>query len=196
MGAVITAPVAGTVTTLNKIAGEKITPNEDLAILQPEGKGFSMSFSVTPEQAKKVTVGEQAEIQNSWFYNDITATLVGIRPDPESNGAKKLLVFDVKGDVQAGQSVSLSIGQRSASYDLLVPNSAVREDNNGKFILIVEAKNSPLGNRYIATRIDVEVLGADDNKTAISAPLYGYEYVITTSTQPVEAGKQVRLAEN
>ena len=196
VGAVITAPVAGTVTTLNKIAGEKITPNEDLAILQPEGKGFSMSFGVTPEQAKKVTVGEQAEIQNSWFYNDITATLVGIRPDPESNGAKKLLVFDVKGDVQAGQSVSLSIGQRSASYDLLVPNSAVREDNNGKFILIIEAKNSPLGNRYIATRVDVEVLGADDNKTAISAPLYGYEYVITTSTQPVEAGKQVRLSEN
>lgn len=196
VGAVITAPIAGTVTSVNKIAGENITPNEELAVMQPEGKGFSMSFTVTPEQAKKVTVGEQAEIQNSWYYNDITATLVGIRPDPESNGAKKLLVFNVAGDVQVGQSVSVSIGQRSASYDLLVPNSAVREDNNGKFILIVEAKNSPLGNRYIATRVDVEVLGSDDNKTAISAPLYGYEYVITTATQPVEAGKQVRLAEN
>ena len=196
IGAVITAPIAGIVTSVNKIAGENITPNEELAVMQPEGKGFSMSFSVTPEQAKKVTVGEQAEIQNSWFYNDITATLVGIRPDPESNGAKKLLVFNVAGDVQAGQAVSVSIGQRSANYDLLVPNSAVREDNNGKFILIVEAKNSPLGNRYIATRVDVEVLGSDDNKTAISAPLYGYEYVITTATQPVEAGKQVRLAEN
>lgn len=196
IGATITAPVAGTVTNINKIAGENITPNEELAVMQPEGKGFSMSFAVTPEQAKKVTVGEQAEIQNSWFYNDITATLVGIRPDPESNGSKKLLVFDVKGDVQAGQSVSVSIGQRSSNYDLLVPNSAVREDNNGKFILMIEAKNSPLGNRYIATRVDVEVLGSDDNKTAISAPLYGYEYVVTTSTQPVEAGKQVRLAEN
>ena len=196
VGATITAPISGTITNLYKIAGETTTPNEELAIMQPEGKGFSMSFAVTPEQAKKVTVGEQAEIQNSWYYNDITATLVGIRPDPESNGAKKLLVFDVAGDVQAGQSVSLSIGQRSANYDLLVPNSAVREDNNGKFILLVEAKNSPLGNRYIATRVDVEVLGSDDNKTAISAPLYGYEYVITTATQPVEAGKQVRLAEN
>ena len=196
VGAVITAPVAGIVTNVNKIAGETITPNEELAVMQPEGKGFSMSFAVTSEQAKKVTVGEQAEIQNSWYYNDITATLVGIRPDPESNGTKKLLVFDVAGDVQAGQSVSVSVGQRSASYDLLVPNSAVREDNNGKFILIVEAKNSPLGNRYIATRVDVEVLGSDDNKTAVSAPLYGYEYVITTATQPVEAGKQVRLAEN
>ena len=195
-GAAITAPIAGTVTTIHKIAGETVVPNEELAVMQPEGKGFSMSFTVTPEQAKKVTVGEQAEIQNSWYYNDITATLVGIRPDPESNGAKKLLVFDVAGDVQEGQSVSVSIGQRSANYDLLVPNSAVREDNNGKFILLVEAKNSPLGNRYIATRVDVEVLGSDDTKTAISAPLYGYEYVITTATQPVEAGKQVRLAEN
>lgn len=195
-GTVIKAPMAGTVTGVNKIAGESTSPNEELAVMQPEGKGFTMSFSVTPEQAKKVTVGEQAEIQNSWYYNDITATLSAIRPDPESNGSKKLLVFDVAGDVQAGQSVSVSIGQRSATYDLIVPNSAIREDNNGKFILIVEAKNSPLGNRYIATRVDVEVLGADDNKTAINAPLYGYEFVITTATQPVEAGKQVRLAEN
>ena len=164
--------------------------------MQPEGKGFSLSFSVTAEQAKKVTVGEMAEIQNSWFYSDVEAVLTGIRPDPENSAEKKLLVFDVKGDVQAGQSISLSVGQKSAEYDLLVPNSAVREDNQGKFILIVEAKNSPLGNRYIAKRVDVEVLGADDLRTAISAPVFGYEYVITTATQPVEAGKQVRLAEN
>lgn len=196
VGTVITAPMAGTITTINKIAGESTAPGEELAIMQPEGKGFTMSFSVTPEQAKKVTVGEMAEIQNSWYYNDIKATLIGIRPDPESNGTKRLLVFNVEGDVQEGQSISLSIGQKSASYDLVVPNSAVREDNNGKFILIVEAKNSPLGNRYMATRVDVDVLGTDDTKTAINAPLYGYEFVITTATQPVEAGTQVRLAEN
>ena len=77
-----------------------------------------------------------------------------------------------------------------------VPNSAIREDNDGKFILTVESKSSPLGNRYIATRVGVEVLASDDNNSAISAPLYGWEYVITTSTKPVEAGKQVRLADN
>lgn len=195
VGATITAPVAGIVTSISVTAGDKTEPTKELAIMQPEGKGYSMSFSVTTEQAKKVKVGEIAEIQNSWFYSDIEATLTGIRPDPENANEKKLLVFEVKGDVQAGQSVSLSIGQRSAEYDLLVPNSAVREDNQGKFILIVESKSSPLGNRYIAKRVDVQVLGADDLKTAISAPLYGHEYVITTATQPVEAGKQVRLAE-
>ena len=97
--------------------------------------------------------------------------------------------------MQQGQSLSLSIGQKSMDYELVVPNSAIREDNNGKFILIVQSKSSPLGNRYIATRVDVEVLASDDTHTAISAGIYGNEYVITTATKPVEAGKQVRLTD-
>ena len=59
----------------------------------------------------------------------------------------------------------------------------------------MESKSSPLGNRYFATRVDVEILASDDTQTAISAALYGYEYVITTSTKPVKEGKQVRLAD-
>lgn len=196
MGSTIEAPVAGTISSISKTAGETTAPEEALATMQPEGKGYTMSFSVTNDQAQKVSVGEKAELQNAWYYGEVTATLTGIRPDTENPGQKKLLSFSVEGDVQAGQSISLSIGQKNASYDLIVPNSAVREDKNGKFILIVESRNSPLGNRYIATRVDVEVLATDDLNTAISAALYGYEYVITTATKPVEAGKQVRLAEN
>ncbi|MDY5701323.1 MAG: HlyD family efflux transporter periplasmic adaptor subunit [Lachnospiraceae bacterium] len=196
MGSTIEAPVAGTISSISKTAGETTAPEEALATMQPEGKGYTMSFSVTNDQAQKVSVGEKAELQNAWYYGEVTATLTGIRPDTENPGQKKLLSFSVEGDVQAGQSISLSIGQKNANYDLLVPNSAVREDKNGKFILIVESRNSPLGNRYIATRVDVEVLATDDLNTAISAALYGYEYVITTATKPVEAGKQVRLAEN
>jgi len=36
VGAVIKAPIAGTITTVNKIAGENIMPEEELAIMQPE----------------------------------------------------------------------------------------------------------------------------------------------------------------
>ena len=195
-GSTIVAPIAGTITSISKTAGETTVPEDALAVMQPEGKGYSLSFSVTNDQAQKVSVGDVAELQNSGYYGDIKSTLSSIRPDTENPGQKKLLKFDVTGEVQAGQSISLSVGQRSASYNLVVPNSAVREDKNGKFILIVESKNSPLGNRYVATRVDVEVLASDDLNTAINAALYGYEYVITTSTKPVEAGKQIRLADN
>ena len=90
----------------------------------------------------------------------------------------------------------VSVGQQSANYDTIVPNSAVREDNNGKFILVVETRSSPLGNRYYATRVDVEVLASDDTQSAVRGGLYGSEFVITTSTSPIEAGQLVRLAES
>lgn len=196
VGAEVTAPVAGTVTTINYVAGEKTDAMTPLAVIQPEGKGFSLSFSVTADQAKRLSPGDPADVQNAWYYSDITATLAQIKNDPENPGKNKILEFDITGDVTNGQSLSLSVGQKSSNYDMIVPNSAIREDNNGKFILIVESKSSPLGNRYIATRVDVEVLASDDTQSAISGALYGYEFVITTSTKPVEAGKQVRLADN
>ena len=196
MGAAIKAPVAGTIVSLTYVAGETTKPEETAAVIQVDGKGFTLTISVTNEQAKKVQVGDVAELQNSWYYDDAQVILSAIKADPDNPGQKKLLVFNVTGaSIQNGQALSVSVGQRSSEYEFVVPNSAMREDNNGKFILIVESKSSPLGNRYIATRVDVEVLASDDNNTAISAPLYGYEYVITTSTKPVEAGKQVRLNE-
>lgn len=195
VGAAIEAPVDGIVTTLNLVAGEKTKPDEALAVIQVAGKGFTLSFSATTEQAKKLSIGDMGEVQNSWYYEDVKATLVSIKPDPEEPAQKKLLTFNVEGDVQAGQSISLSVGQKSSNYEMTVPNSAIREDSNGKFVLMVEIKSSPLGNRYIATRVDVEVLAADDTHTAISAGLYNYDYVITTATKPVEAGKHVRLTD-
>lgn len=195
-GTTVTADIAGTVTAVNIVAGNTTMPDSPLVVMQPEGKGYTLSFSVTNEQARKVNPGDRAELVNSWRYDDVDVVLASVKPDPNNPGQNKLLTFDVSGAVMAGQTLSLSVGQQSANFDLIVPNSAIREDNNGKFILIVESRSTPLGNRYSASRVDVEILASDDTQSAISAALYGYEYVITTSTQPVEAGQLVRLADN
>lgn len=197
VGASIEAPISGTITSVTVKAGDEAQPDTALVTMQPEGKGFTMSFSVTNDQAKRLSVGDKADLVNSWRYSDMDITLASIKPDTTDTGQKKLLTFDITGDeVTPGQSLNVSVGQKSANYDLIVPNSAIREDSNGKFILIVESKSSPLGNRYVATRVDVEVLASDDTQSAVSGALYGSEFVITTSTQPVEAGKLVRLANN
>ena len=197
VGASIEAPISGTITSVTVKAGDEAQPDTALVTMQPEGKGFTMSFSVTNDQAKRLSVGDKADLVNSWRYSDMDITLASIKPDTTDPGQKKLLTFDITGDeVTPGQSLNVSVGQKSANYDLIVPNSAIREDSNGKFILIVESKSSPLGNRYVATRVDVEGLASDDTQSAVSGALYGSEFVITTSTQPVEAGKLVRLANN
>ena len=72
----------------------------------------------------------------------------------------------------------------------------MRKDTNGDFVLIVKSKSSPLGNRYIASRVDVKILASDDTTAAISGSFEGDEYVITTSTTLIKSGDQVRLANN
>lgn len=195
MGGTVTADIAGTVTSINVTAGNNVSADTPVAVLQPEGKGYTMSFSVTNDQAKRLSVGDVADLVNSWRYEDVEVRLASIRPDTAEPGQKKKLTFDVTGSIVAGQTLNVLVGQKSANFDLIVPNSAIREDNNGKFVLIVESKSSPLGNRYVATRVDVEVLASDDTQSAISGALYGYEFVITTSNKPVEAGQLIRLPE-
>ena len=195
MGATIEAPISGTISSINVTAGQDMAAGSTVVTMQPEGKGFTMSFSVTNEQARRLSPGTQAELVNSWRYDDVVVTLSKIKPDPSDPSQKKLLEFNVTGSVVDGQTLNVSVGDKSASYDMIVPNSAIREDNNGKFILIVETKSSPLGNRYKASRVDVEVLASDDTQSAISGAVYGYEFVITTSNKPVEAGQLIRLAD-
>ncbi len=196
VGATITAPVSGKVNSLAYAAGEQTQAGSDAAVIQVDGKGMMVSFSTGVKQAGVIRVGDPVEVQNGWIYGDITANLTAIKSDPDNPREQRLLVFEVAGeDVMPGDNLTLAVGQRSMTYDLIVPNSAIREDNNGKFVLIVESKSAPFGNRYVAKRVDIEVLAADDTHTAVKALLEGYEYVITTSTQPLKAGDQIRLAE-
>lgn len=191
----IHAPVSGVVSSISVNAGKKTDPSTALAVIDVVDRGYIIKISVTNEQAKQVKVGDTAEVTNYYWGGDVSAVLEQIAPDPESGGQKKLLVFRVSGDIDAGTNITLSIGQRSANFDTIVPKSAIRQDSNGKFVLVVTAKSTPLGNRYTATRADVQVLAEDDTSAAVSG-LAASDYVITTSTKPLDPGSQVRMVEN
>ena len=190
----VTAKVAGTVSEINVRAGGDANAQETLAVIELTDRGYTVSISATAEQAKKVTVGDTAEVTTYWWGSEIKAVLDSIKNDPQSGGRNKILVFTVSGDVEPGTNLNLSIGQKSQNYDSIVPKSAVRSDTNGKFVLVLTQKSSPIGNRYVATRVDVNVLAEDDVSAAVTGLSYG-DYVITTSSKPIEAGTLVRMAE-
>lgn len=195
---VITSPVAGRITSMGYVAGESTSPDVPAAVIQLSGKGYTLSFPVTVEQARKVKIGDPVSIVNGWYYNDINVNLVSIQTDKENPRKNKILKFDLSGEsVVPGENITLSIGQKSTDYDLIVPNSAIREDNNGKFVLQFSTRSTPFGSRYIAKRVNVEVLASDDNYSAITADSFANygEYVITTASEPIKNGQQVRLAQ-
>ena len=158
--------------------------------------GHTLSFSVTNDQAQRLRIGDTATVSNYYWGSSVTATLTSIRTDPKNPQNGKILTFDLTGDVTTGSELTISVGQKSANYDTVVPNSAIKSDTNGSFVLAVSVKSSPLGNRYTARRVSVEVLASDDNNSAVIADLANGDFVITTSSAPIRSGDMVRMADN
>ncbi len=191
----ITANVSGRISAIHVSAGKDTVAGTAMAVIDVVDQGYVVKIPVTAAQAKQVKVGDSASVSNYYWGEELEATLESIIADPANPGVGKLLVFRVTGEIDNGTSITLSIGQRSASYDTIIPKSALREDTNGYFVLVITVKSSPLSNRYIATRVDVQVLAEDDTSAAVSGLSAG-DFVITTSSKPVEAGSQVRMVEN
>ena len=191
----VTAPIAGKIVSIDYVPGNSITSGTEVAKIEVADKGYICEVSMTTDQARKVQIGAECSIVNSWWFSDVKASVSQIRSDPQSQGQKKIVVITVTGDVSEGQSLNFSIGDKSQSYDSVLPKNAIREDKEGNFVLVVESKSTPLGVRYKAVRYNVEIVASDDTKCAVSG-LYGNESIITTSTSPISDGQQVRLAEN
>lgn len=190
----IKAPMAGTVTQVNYYAGQTVKDNPIVMEIKPENEAYTMQFTVSQTQSKRIKPGDPAEILYNWGSDDITARVANVQRDP-MNRESYIVTCELFGDVGVGDYYTLSIGQQSAEYDHVVPTSCIREDSNGKFVLIIESKSTPLGNRYYARRVDVEIITSDDANSAITGALDSYVYVITTTSKPVEENQQVRLAE-
>ena len=190
----ITAKVSGTIQTLNAAPGDTKKKDDVLATIEAPDMGYMMSFSVTNDQASRLRVGDTGTVSNFYWGDEITATLKSIQIDQKNPATNKLLTFDLSGNVTAGSELTVSVGQKSANYDVIIPSSSVRTDANGTYVLKMESKNSPLGNRYLARRVPVEVLAVDDTNSAVSADLGYGDYVITSSSAPLKNGQMVRLA--
>jgi hypothetical protein len=194
-GARILAPVSGIITEQNLVSGNDTTTGGVAAEIAVTASGYTVSFSVTNEQSRRVNIGDKAEIQYYYNPDEISVTLSAIKADDTDPTNKKKLVFKVEGDVRPGQNFTLQLGQRAQQYQSVVPNSAVREDNNGKFVLQLEAKNSPIGSRYVAVRADITVIATDGKNSAVSG-IDESLAVISTSSLPLTPGMQVRLSNN
>jgi multidrug resistance efflux pump len=191
----VVAPTAGRIVSLYNTVGSRVSSGNTVATLDITDKGYTCEVTLSAEEARKVQVGSPVTVLNSWWYSNIEAQVTNIRSDPQTQGKQRIITLSVTGDVYDGMSVNFQIGDSSQYYSCVLPNSAIREDNDGKYVLVVESKNTPLGTRYNARRITVQVVASDDTQSAVSG-LEGGEFVITNATSPIADKQQVRLADD
>ena len=183
---------SGIVSAINARVGDETIPDMEIITIDLSSEGYTVEITVDGEKTRKIRKGVEAEVLNNWNGN-ITAVLTNIKNDTTANSKNRILVFSVTGDVDSNTNLDLSIPLGSGNYDTIVPKSAVYTDNKGSFVLIVKSKSSPLGNRYFAERVPVEVLCSDEVSSAISGSVTYGDYVIVASSLPVKPGDQVRM---
>lgn len=185
---------SGVVSAVNIKAGDTTIPDMELITIDIAEEGYTVKITVDAQKSQKIKKGVSAEIVNNWSGN-IEAVLTDIKNDTSSNSKNRILVFSVTGNVDSGTYLDLSIPCGSGNYDTIVPKSAVYEDKDGSFVLVIASKSSPLGNRYYAKKVAVEIQASDEVTCAVSGGISNSDYVLTAASKPVSAGDQVRMKE-
>jgi len=191
----IKSPVDGVVEEISLNAGSSFEVNDELMLINISGEGFTAKYTADAEKIKRISKGQTFSLFES--KDDVSVVLSDMKKD-KNDTKSTVLTFTLTGDdVVAGKTVKIDIGDEPVQMENVVPKTAVKEDSKGKFVYVVKSKSSPLGNRYIVQRIDVNVTASDDTKAALSGEFGdSADYIITASSKPFNPGDQVRLSED
>ena len=163
-----------------------------MAVVEEADTGASAHFTVSTEMAERFAQGDEASLMGVKLSKNAAAVLHG-KELKAGDISRTELVFDIQ-NVNIGTAVYIILGDRGTRYPAVVPNSAIRQDVSGLFVLTLKEMRTPLGNRYVAERVNVTLLDRDDANAAVSGGIAEGDTVIINSSKPLEPGLQVKLA--
>ena len=63
-----------------------------------------------------------------------------------------------------GESGTADIKKNTGSYNTLVSNSAIGQDNDGYFVYVLKERKGPLGNEFYVQKVTVSIGDSDNLK--------------------------------
>lgn len=182
------APQNGVLVQLDLHTGEE-SPSVG-GLIADENADYTLEVQLDEDQAKLITAGTLLHIVQSKVSGDAAVQNIS-----EADGNVTATATLPQAAWSAG-AATVTATVQSSRQDLVVPASALHQDNNGTYVLIVEEKNTVLGLQNVLQRISVTVLESGDSDVAISAALDHETQIVVGSSKTVRAGDKVRIAEN
>lgn len=189
----ITAEQSGVITALYVTVGQKTTETA-LLTMSNESAGVKFVAQIEKEDADYVSVGDSVELKGvGKTANDCKVLSV----NEDETGQMLSVTVSVDSDVfSIGESATMTVSRDSVEYSCTIPVTALRQEENKMFVLILDTENTVLGEQYVARKIEVEV---EDKNTAYAAlnnsSLGKDSEIIVDSDRFVDAGDKVRLME-
>lgn len=188
---VINSPVNGTVDTISVEAGKR-TANEDGVSISCEDGGYYFRGKIESDMADYIAIGDSLKILLKGKTAGINSTIEGIQFLKDSEEVE-VTVRLPEGDYIPGASASLEMNKTTDIYRTTLPLQAVREGSEGKYVLIVQQRDTILGKEMIAVKRSVSVTDHDSKNAAVDTFLMPDDLVIKSSNKPVSEGDRVRV---
>jgi len=173
-----------------------VTGNAPFVAIRDMGGGFEAQMRIPRADAERLAIGNEAEVAASggsiFFTPTTTGTVSGISL-PDENDNVTVTIALPPGNWSDGQRADTEIVLNRANYDLSLPISAIRSDNSGYFLYVVETRSTVLGLQNVVVRVNVTIVAADNDMVAVRGPVSRDSQVITGSNKAVSAGDRVRV---
>ncbi len=189
----IEVDASGVLKTINAKVDAKTT-TEVMFVVVDTAQGFEFKTSLLREQVQRLAKGDSVDIQtpngSGRYIRGTVREFKDIKDDP----TRQEVYIDLEAEgtnLLGGESGGLEMTKRSRNYDMLLPNAAIREDQDTTYILTLTEERGPLGNTYVVKRMDVEVIEKDNFKTAISTSGGWPENVVVSSDKPISDNSRV-----
>ena len=181
----VTAPFNGTVTNLNAVQGESITPLKPIMrVISTEG--MVVKISVPENEIANVQIGDEAQIfipalddrccQGHVLEKNITASLL------THSYPVKVLVDETDKAFTPGMIAKVVL-KADVEQGIVVPANAVLINNNGKFVWVVKEGR--------ATRQTITVTGYSGTGVVVGEGLHSGDLVIVEGYQKISEGMKV-----
>ncbi|MCL2199940.1 MAG: hypothetical protein FWB80_13570 [Defluviitaleaceae bacterium] len=193
-GGVIEVRQPGAVTVTEHMAGisEGAVVQEGAAILRTAlaNNRFYVEASF-PQIQDFIDVGQNVEVTVG------TERLTGRTARIVPQGGRNNAIIEVQsGSLRGGELVTVVVSGGNTNHPSVIPLSALREDQNGYFVLFVQAVPQRFGSSYYVRAFRVNAGRRDTTNVAITTS-WGMEIpdepIIINSDIPVGVGQRVRL---
>jgi len=186
----IVAPIAGTVTAIYNEDRQMAIADRPFMMIQ-QTTPMVASLSIPRDAAMKLARPEAKSTINVFLHvgdTDIPGELTYLdtnQPENVPSVLVKATFNNEKGTIKAGEFYSLTIESSAQAKMLVVPSTAVRENQDGKYVYVLTANNT------VDVRV-VEVGDEQDGYVSIMTGLNEGEQVITTKGT-FELGEKVKV---
>lgn len=190
------SPIDGCIWEIEACKGAVADITKPLFSIANNRGGFHAEFCVTMQEGKYLSEGDDVTVNipslDKRGINTVIRSIVSERNDTDTVLKIDVLLDDA--DLKGGELAEISIKKESGIYNTIVPNSAIREDQNGrKFVFVIKERESSLGREFYLQRAFIYVKASDKLNTAVEDGLNPFEKVVIESSRPVFAGDRVKI---